>query len=71
MTHHRIVSGEEPMVGLRVFTNDWTWGTITQLDLRGMGEECGTYCQAWHDVQLDNGNVKIYNCDRLTTKRPE
>lgn len=75
MTTHRIVSGEEPSVGLRVFTNDWVWGTIIKVgDSSKMGPErdhCGTYCEAWHEVRLDGRDgVKIYNCDRLTTRRP-
>lgn len=64
---HKIVSGEAPTVGLRVFTNDWTWGTITMVR---NDEGCGTYCNAWHEVRLDSGSSKIYNCDRLTTRKP-
>lgn len=64
---HRIVSGETPKVGMRVFTNDWEWGTITEV---ADGDTCGTYCEAWHTVKLDSGKEKIYNCDRLTTKEP-
>lgn len=64
---HNITSGEEPTLGLRVFTNDWEWGTIVVVSTYG---ECGTYCEAWHDVELDSGSVKMYNCDRLATRKP-
>lgn len=67
-TVHRLVSGEKPVVGLRVFTNDWVWGTITKV---AEGSVCGTYCEAWHEVALDGRDgTKIYNCDRLTTRKP-
>lgn len=65
---HRLVSGAAPQVGLRVFTTDWVWGTITRV---AEGSACGTYCEAWHEVVLDGqSRSKIYNCDRLTTRRP-
>lgn len=67
MSAHHIVSGEAPVVGLRVFTNDWEWGVIT---VQAVGKDCGTYCTAWHHVRLDSGATKVYNCDRLTTRRP-
>jgi hypothetical protein len=81
MSKHKIVSGEEPTVGLRVFTNDYPWGTITTVG-RLVGYdgktpvECGVYCGAWHTVQIDAnaeycaGQTKTYNCDRLTTREP-
>ena len=72
---HKIVSGETPVVGMRVFTNDWEWGTIIELgDSSRYGEErdhCGTYCEAWHRVSFDDGHIKSYNCDRLTTVVPK
>jgi hypothetical protein len=65
---HKISSGEKPTVGLRVFTNDWRWGTITKV---ASGSKCGTYCEAWHSVQLDGeSGSRTYNCDRLTTREP-
>lgn len=67
MAAHRITSGEAPALGLRVFTNDWEWGTVTAVR---EGGKCGTYCEAWHTVRLDSGVTKIYNCDRLTTRKP-
>lgn len=74
MVIHRIVSGEEPTVGMRVFTNDWAWGTIVKvadpIRFDGMDIVCGTYCDCWHTVENDNGSTKIYNCDRLTTRKP-
>jgi hypothetical protein len=73
--NHKIVSGEAPTVGLRVFTNDWEWGTIekvgSSLAYDGTPKVCGTYCQSWHEVRLDSGRYTSYNCDRLTTKEPK
>lgn len=70
-TTHKITSGETPAVGLRVFTNDWEWGTIVTVgDARPFRDECGTYCARWHDVKLDSGPTRMYNCDRLTTRKP-
>jgi hypothetical protein len=85
--HHKIVSGETPEVGLRVFTNDWAWGTIVEVGpttntrYAGNGEDigievpnaCGPYCESWHKVRRDGqdaGQYTIYNCDRLTTRKP-
>lgn len=75
-TEHRITSGETPTVGLRVFTNDWVWGTIVKVDddETYRQKKCGTYCEAWHTVHLDGrpaGSSTIYNCDRLTTRKPK
>lgn len=68
---HRIVSGEVPVVGLRVFTNNLDRGVITKVEDRG---DCGWYCDAWHEVTLDadyKGNPitgrTIMNCERLAT----
>lgn len=78
---HHIVSGEIPAVGLRVFTNDWAWGTITEvarpIDFIGDPIPCGVYCGCWHTVRIDDdaeycaGQTKSYNCDRLTTRPPK
>lgn len=68
MAEHKIVSGETPAVGLRVFTNDWAWGTIVKVR---NDEGCGTYCNAWHTIQYDDGRKRDYNCDRLTTRKPK
>lgn len=73
MADHKIVSGETPTVGLRVFTNDWVWGTIVKVGRDEYKDECGTYCTTWHTVQRDDrpqGQTTDYNCDRLTTKKP-
>lgn len=68
MTHRLNTTHEAPEVGLRVFTNDWVWGTITKVSDEG---QCGTYCEAWHEVRLDSGASRSYNCDRLTTREPK
>lgn len=74
---HRIVSGEVPVVGLEVITNNLDRGTIIALDNRRMEGDCGWYCEAWHTVALHtdyNGNPMkgstIMNCDRLSTRMP-
>lgn len=83
---HRIVSGEVPVVGLEVITNNLDRGTITALG-RGKFEDgkygdmntvtCGWYCEAWHEVTLHTSHdgkplsgTTIMNCDRLTTRMP-
>lgn len=70
-TTHRLVSGEKPEVGLRVFTNNLDRGVIVEVSDEGL---CGYYCQAWHTVRLDTsfrgepvGGTTLMNCDRLTT----
>lgn len=68
MALHTLASGETPTEGMRVFTYDYTWGTIVSLEEKGT---CGIYCEAWHDVRIDEtGGVKMYNCTRLTTREP-
>lgn len=78
---HKLNCGTTPTEGLRVFTNDWSWGTIIQVadsnHFAGTDRDrCGTYCEAWHTVRIDAdakycaGQTKIYNCDRLTTREP-
>lgn len=71
---HRIVSGEEPVVGLEVITNNLDRGTITRV---AEGSVCGWYCEAWHEVTLHTSyrgeplsGTTSMNCDRLSTKMP-
>lgn len=68
---HRLVSGETPTVGLRVFTNEYAWGVITEVaDPEGQ-QTCGWYCDAWHTVKYEaSGHSIRMNCDRLTTRMP-
>lgn len=66
---HRLVSGETPRVGLRVMNNDLQWGTLVTV---ATDKGCGYYCNAWHEVLVDNdhngGRTNIFNCDRLSTR---
>jgi hypothetical protein len=65
---HLLVSGEAPRVGLRVMDNDLKWGTIVKV---ATDAGCGWYCNAWHDVLVDNdgaGERSGFNCERLTTR---
>jgi len=64
---HRIVSGEVPVVGLRVYDNNLDQGEITKVETTGL---CGYYCEAWHTVTYPDGRTMDMNCDRLTTRRP-
>jgi hypothetical protein len=64
-TVHRLVSGEAPRVGLRVINNDLKWGTIIKVATDG---GCGFYCNAWHDVLVDEDRRSGFNCDRLSTR---
>ena len=52
-------------VGLRVFTNDWVWGTVVAPPKEW--DEAG-----WWDVALDgrSGHPKSYNGDRMSTREP-
>jgi hypothetical protein len=59
--------------GLRVFTNDWEWGTVTerQFERGGMSDPGGEYFDGWFEVQLDGRTgYKIYNGERMTTREP-
>lgn len=65
----RTSDGVKIEIGLRVFTNDWSWGTVTEppreWDDRG-----------WWRVQIDAdakycaGQTKTYNGERMTTRAP-
>lgn len=74
---HRIVSGEVPVVGMEVLTNNLDKATILEVSTDG---ECGYYCEAWHKVSVHTTYtgapivppyVSSFNCDRLTTRRPQ
>jgi hypothetical protein len=67
-TSHRLVSGEKPEVGLKVWTNEYKQGEITKLGIES--GDCGWYCPQWHEVTYPDGSQKIFNCDRLTTRKP-
>ena len=58
--------------GLRVFTNDWCWGTVMpeQFTSGRSTAVYGDYFDGWFQVALDNGNVRAYNGDRLSTREP-
>jgi hypothetical protein len=55
----------EVKLGLRVFTNDWEWGTVVKIDDKPWNQD-----DPWHTVKLDSGRWAIYNQDRITTSRP-
>ena len=61
-TSHRIVSGQPPVVGLRVIDYDRDPGVIVEVSTKG---DCGWYCNAWHTVAKDKGGRTIMNCERL------
>lgn len=69
-TAHKVVSGEVPVVGLKVWTNEYKQGEITKVDDRHADEPCGWYCPAWHEVTYPDGTKITMNCDRLTTRKP-
>jgi hypothetical protein len=76
-TSHRLVSGERPVVGLEVITNNLDRGTIVEVEDFGGEQDCGWYCPAWHTVQLHTDykgkpmtGKTTMNCDRLTTRMP-
>lgn len=56
-------------IGLRVFTNDWAWGTV--VDLPAEWDDAG-----WYGVRIDDdapycaGHRKTYNGERMTTVQP-
>lgn len=64
-TVHRIVSGQAPVVGLRVLDYDRDPGVIIEVSTR---EGCGWYCNAWHTVRKDRGGTTIMNCERLVAE---
>ena len=76
---HKIVGGKEVQIGMRVFTNDWQWGTIldTPNNVVSLGmpheplNENADTCQAWFDVELDSGTRRAYDCTRMATRKPQ
>lgn len=69
-TRHLIVSGEVPVVGMKVYTNEYKQGTITFIPERGTDEPCGWYCPRWVEVTYPDGRSVSMNCDRLSTRLP-
>lgn len=70
-TSHRIVSGEVPVVGLKVFTNEYKEGVIVALaPEHERASACGWYCPAWHTIEYPDGKTISMNCDRLSTRLP-
>lgn len=67
------VSGVKIEPGLRVFTNDWVWGTVLHPadDYLPEAERDG-----WWMVKIDAyapycaGHTKSYNGERMTTMEP-
>lgn len=59
----------EISIGLRVFTNDWSWGTVVK-------EPSGWDTDGWWSVKIDDdaeycaGQTKTYDGQRLTTRAP-
>ena len=66
-------NGVEITPNLRVFTNDWVWGTVVpeQFEGNGLCEPGGQYFDGWFSVRLDSGAVKIYDGQRMTTSPPK
>lgn len=69
--------GVEVKVGLRVFTNDWVWGTVIQVcgDKSPISHSYHTDMRrdCWHDVKMDANEYSasgLYNCERMTTRPP-
>lgn len=73
--------GVEVTEGLRVFTNDWVWGTVTAVCADRSPAMHSFHADhpndtrngvegCWHTVDLDTGYVREYNSDRMTTKSP-
>ena len=62
----------EIVPGLRVFTNDCEWGTISDRESRSYGEgdvplkDRATF-DGWFTVCMDSGWQRLYNGDRMRT----
>lgn len=78
---HKIVTGEVPVVGLLVLTNELRWGRIVKVADEAGHKTCGYYCEAWHEVEYpaqdsdpSTGEAAqprrtvSMNCDRLATR---
>ena len=73
MATYKTSDGKVITAGLRVFTTDWRWGTVTaeQFDNPADTAPGGKYFTGWFNVELDdNGGKRLYNGERMTTKRP-
>lgn len=61
-------NGVEIALGLRVFTNDWSWGTVVAAP--------DEWSDGWWKVKIDDdasycaGMTKSYNGERMTTREP-
>lgn len=58
---------------LRVFTNDWMWGTVEASQFTKDGQHYpsgynGEWFDGWFDVVLDIGGTRTYNGERMTTR---
>ena len=69
---HKTDNGVSITPGLRVFTNDWEWGTVEpgQCTSGAVSDPGGEWFNGWFRVALDSGSTKIYNGERMTTVRP-
>jgi hypothetical protein len=78
MNQHIIVGGKPVEIGLRVFTNDWVWGTVAdtphnQRELETPHAPASPHsetCQGWFDVDLDSEVRRTYDCSRMATRQP-
>ena len=68
--------GVEITPGLRVFTNDWEWGTVLpeQFTRGGSCDPGGKYFDGWFRVALDTnpGDTRggLYNGERMSASGP-
>ena len=80
---HTIVGGKPVRIGMRVFTNDWRWGTVLNTEHNRVmmstphvaESEHADTCTAWFDVELDmdetHGSVtRRYDCTRMADRQP-
>lgn len=72
MTVYKTSDGVEITPGLRVFTNDWEWGTVDAkpFERGGLSDPGSPYFQGWFDVVMDNGRRSLYDGSRMTTRKP-
>jgi hypothetical protein len=55
---------------LRVFTNDWCWGTVIEGRVHVEVNQNNGAESHWHHVRLDSGATKTYDGSRLATRKP-
>jgi len=85
MHDHTIVGDKYIKIGMRVFTNDWEWGTVLDSVLNNQTlekvphepeSEASDTCKAWFEVQLDpkvgrdHTVIRQYDCTRLSVSKP-